>query len=251
MRGREPSTMRGMNRQHGAAELDGDVAFVTGASSGIGRATALLLARGGAKVAALARDSAALAALASESQGAILAVPGDLERPESLDEALDAAVAQLGAITILVNNAGHIEPARLDAMDVASWDRHFAVNVRAAFLAARRVLPPMLAAGHGTIVNVASISGVPGPQKFPGFTAYCASKAAVIGLTEALAAELGGSGVRVNCVSPGSVDTPMLKRVAPALSPGMSPDEVAETILFLASRRSSAINGQNIHVYGP
>jgi len=242
--------MRGMNDRRGDGELDGEVALVTGASSGIGRATALLLARSGAKVAALARNASALAQLASESSGAILAVPGDLERPESVDEALETASARLGAVTILVNNAGLIEPARLDAMDTASWDRHFAVNVRAAFLASRRVLPSMIAAGRGAIVNVASISGVPGPRKFPGFTAYCASKAALIGLTESLAAELRGSGVRVNCVSPGSVDTPMLKRVAPSLQPGMSPDEVAETILFLASRRAAAINGQNIHVYG-
>lgn len=243
--------MRGMNQQRGDAELDGEVAVVTGASSGIGRATALLLARSGARVAALARNASALARLADESQGAILVLPCDLERPESVDSALETASARLGPVTVLVNNAGHIEPARLDAMDLSSWDRHFAVNVRAAFLASRRVLPSMLAAGRGAIVNVASISGVPGPQKFPGFTAYCASKAALIALTESLAAELGGSGVRVNCVSPGSVDTPMLARVAPSLRPDMSPEDVAESILFLASRRAAAINGQNIHVYGP
>ena len=242
--------MRKMIEERGPAEFDGEVALVTGASSGIGRAAALLFASSGAKVAALSRDAAALARLAGESQGAILAVPGDLEHPESIDAAVDAASAKLGRVTILVNNAGHIEPQRLDAMELASWDRHFAVNVRAAFLASRRVLPAMLAAGRGVIVNVASISGVPGPQKFPGFTAYAASKAALIGLTESLAAELRGSGVRVNCVSPGSVDTPMLRRVAPSLAPDIYPAEVAETILFLASRRAEAINGQNIDVYG-
>ncbi|MGK2856258.1 MAG: SDR family NAD(P)-dependent oxidoreductase [Thermoanaerobaculia bacterium] len=239
-----------MNQQRGEAELAGQIAFVTGASSGIGRAAALLLARSGAKVAALARNASSLAQLAAESGGAILAVPGDLEQPDSLDAALGTAAAQLGPVTILVNNAGHIEPARLDEMELSSWDRHFAVNVRAAFLSSRRVLPSMIAAGCGTIVNVASISGVPGPQKFPGFTAYGASKAALIALTETLAAELRGTGVRVNCVSPGSVDTPMLRRVAPSLAPDMSAGEVAETILFLASRRAAAINGQNLNVFG-
>lgn len=108
----------------------------------------------------------------------------------------------------------------------------------------------MLAARRGAIVNVASISGVPGPQKFPGFAAYCASKAALIGFTEALAVELKDSGVRVNCVSPGSVDTPMLRRVAPSLTPDMSPAEMAGIIEFLASAVSRPINGQNIHAYG-
>lgn len=242
--------MRGMIQQQGEAELAGEVAFVTGASSGIGRAAAILLARSGARVAALARDASSLAQLAAGSGGAILAVPADLEQPDSLDAALGTAAARLGPVTILVNNAGHIEPARLDEMELSSWDRHFAVNVRAAFLASRRVLPSMIAAGRGAIVNVASISGVAGPQKFPGFTAYGASKAALIALTETLAAELRGSGVRVNCVSPGSVDTPMLRRVAPSLEPDMSAAEVAETILFLASRRAAAINGQNLHVFG-
>ena len=98
-------------------------------------------------------------------------------------------------------------------------------------------------------MNVASISGVPGPQKFPGFVSYCASKAAVIALTEALAVEVKEYGIRVNSVSPGSVDTAMLRRAGAALVPDMTPDEVASTILFLASDRSRPINGQNLHVF--
>jgi NAD(P)-dependent dehydrogenase (short-subunit alcohol dehydrogenase family) len=242
--------MRGMNGRPGDRELEGEIALVTGASSGIGRATALLLCRAGARVAALARNSAALDELARESAGAIVPVICDLEREESIERATAAVAAGLGAVTLLVNNAGHIVPEPLDTMETASWDRHFAVNVRAAYIAIRLTLPSMRRAGRGAIVNVASISGVPGPQKFPGFSAYCASKAALIALTESLAAETRGSGVRVNCISPGSVETPMLRRVAPSLQPDMTPEEVAETILFLVSPRSAAINGQNIHVYG-
>lgn len=239
-----------MNVHPDDRELRGETALVTGASSGIGRATALLLARSGARVAALARNEAALLDLAREGEGAIVPVPCDLEREESVESAIAGVVARLGAVSILVNNAGHIVPEPIDVMGTESWDRHFAVNVRAAYLAIRRVLPAMREAGHGAIVNVASISGVPGPQKFPGFTAYGASKGAIIALTESLAAEIRGSGVRVNCISPGSVETPMLRRVAPSLQPDMTPEEVAQTILFLASPRSAAINGQNIHVYG-
>lgn len=239
-----------MDHPTGRRELEGEIALVTGASSGIGRATALLLASEGARVAALSRNEAALGELAGESGGAIVAIPADLEREESIARAIDAVVSRLGPVSVLVNNAGHIEPEQLEAMSSASWDRHFGVNVRAAFLSCRQLLPAMRRAGRGAIVNVASISGVPGPEKFPGFTAYCASKAALIALTESLAAEIRGSGVRVNCISPGSVETPMLRRVAPSLRPDMTAGDVAETILFLASRRSGAINGQNIHVYG-
>jgi NAD(P)-dependent dehydrogenase (short-subunit alcohol dehydrogenase family) len=242
--------MRGMSRLPGGPELDGECALVTGASSGIGRATALLLANAGARVAALARNADALASLSGESGGTIVPVVCDLEREDDVARAIESARAHLGHISILVNNAGHIEPERLVAMEPESWDRHFTVNVRAAYLALRGMLPSMIEARRGTVVNVASISGVPGPQKFPGFTAYCASKAALIALTESLAAELSGSGVRVNCISPGSVDTPMLRRVAPSLHADISPEDVAQTILFLASPRSGAINGQNIHVYG-
>ena len=129
------------------------------------------------------------------------------------------------------------------------WDRVFAVNVRGVFLASRRALLKMTRNRRGTIINVASISGVVGTEKFSGSVSYCASKAAVIGLTEALAAEVRDFGVRVNCVSPGSVDTPMLRAASPGAVAEMTPDQVADTILFLASPRSAPINGQNLHVY--
>lgn len=239
-----------MNEGHGRRELDGEIALVTGASSGIGRAAALLLARSGARVAALARNGEALDELSRESRGAIVPVQCDLEHEEAIDRAISHVASHLGSVSILVNNAGHIEPRSLESMEIESWDRHFAVNVRAAYVAIRLVLPQMRKAGRGAIVNVSSISGVPGPEKFPGFTAYGASKAALIALTELLAVEIRGSGIRVNCISPGSVATPMLRRVAPSLEPDMTAEQVAETILFLASARAAAINGQNIHVYG-
>jgi NAD(P)-dependent dehydrogenase (short-subunit alcohol dehydrogenase family) len=103
----------------------------------------------------------------------------------------------------------------------------------------------------GAIVNIASISGIPGPEKFPGFASYNASKAAVIAFTEALAVETKDLGVRVNCVSPGSVDTPMWAAASGGAPADMTAEEVAETILFLASERSRPMNGQNLHVYGP
>jgi 3-oxoacyl-[acyl-carrier protein] reductase len=134
-------------------------------------------------------------------------------------------------------------------MTERDWDRMFAVNVRGAFLATRRAVKSMIARRTGTIVNVSSISGVIGPEKFPGTSAYCASKAALIAFTEVAAVELKEHGIRVNCVSPGSVDTPMWATVSGGARADMTPAEVAEVILFLASDRSRPINGQNIDVY--
>ena len=129
------------------------------------------------------------------------------------------------------------------------WRRTFDVNVHGIYLACRRALPAMLERGAGAIVNVSSISGVPGTEKFPGFVSYCASKGAVISLTEALAVEVKARGVRVNAVSPGSVDTPMWAAVSGGAPASMTAEEVAETILFLASERSRPMNGQNLNVF--
>jgi NAD(P)-dependent dehydrogenase (short-subunit alcohol dehydrogenase family) len=228
-------------------DFRGDVIVVTGASSGIGKASLLAFAAAGARVVGLSRSGARNAADATADLHHIAC---DLADPAQIESAFAETERVFGPCTILVNNAGHIEPVPAIDMTIDSWDAHFAVNVRAPFLACRRALPGMIASGRGSIVNIASISGIPGPQKFPGFTAYCAAKAAVISFTEALAVELQGTAIRVNCVSPGSVDTPMLRRVAPSLQAGMTAEEVAETILFLASSASRPINGQNIHVYG-
>jgi NAD(P)-dependent dehydrogenase (short-subunit alcohol dehydrogenase family) len=134
-------------------------------------------------------------------------------------------------------------------MSTEAWDRTFAVNVRGAYLTCKYALRSMLGRRSGVIVNVASISGVVGPQKFPGFTAYCASKAALISLTESLAVEVKEHGIRVNCISPGSVDTKMWADVSGGAPASMTPREIAEAIAFLASDRSRPMNGQNLNVW--
>jgi 3-oxoacyl-[acyl-carrier protein] reductase len=224
-------------------ELEGRVAIVTGASSGIGRATAEMLAARGARVAAFARTAT------SAGLDRMLAIDGDVSDPDAIERLFAETESRLGDCDILINCAGMIDPKILTEVTPEEWDRMFAVNVRGTYLASRRALPSMIAKRSGAIVNVASISGVPGPEKFPGWVSYCASKAAVIGMTEALAVEVKQFGVRVNSVSPGSVDTNMWAAASGGAPAAMTAEEVAEVICFLASDRARAVNGQDVHVY--
>jgi 3-oxoacyl-[acyl-carrier protein] reductase len=228
------------------SEFADKVVVVTGASSGIGRATAELFAREGALVAIFARSADKLAELAGDR---VLAVAGDVAHEADVERLFTDLESRFGDCDVLVNNAGMTDVAPLIDTPPDRWDRMFAVNVRGAYLATRRALPAMLARRGGAIVNVASISGVIGPKKFPGFVSYCASKAAVIEMTEALAVEVRDSGVRVNCVSPGSVDTPMWADVSGGAPAAMTPEEIARAIRFLASADSRPMNGQNLNVW--
>lgn len=225
------------------------VVVVTGASSGIGRAAAEAFARAGALVAIFARSAETLNEIAKSYGEKMLAVSGDVSDAVAVDRLFAESEKRFGDCDVLVNSAGMIDPKRMVDTSPEEWDRMFAVNVRGIFLASRRALPAMIARRAGAIVNVASISGVVGPQKFPGFVSYCASKGAVISMTEALAVEVEEFGVRVNCVSPGSVDTKMWSEASGGAPAAMTPEEIAESILFLASIQSRPMNGQNLHVW--
>lgn len=226
---------------HLTNELDGRVAIVTGGSLGIGRATAEMLASRGALVTIFSRSASAA--------GNMLAVEGDVSDPEAIERLFSETESRFGDCDILINCAGMIDPKPLVDVTLEEWDRMFAVNVRGTYLATRRALPAMIAKRGGAVVNVASISGVIGPEKFPGWVSYCASKAAVISMTEALAVEVKQYGIRVNSVSPGSVDTRMWAAASGGAPAAMTAEEVAEVICFLASDRARAVNGQDVHVY--
>jgi NAD(P)-dependent dehydrogenase (short-subunit alcohol dehydrogenase family) len=225
-------------------EFEGRVAIVTGASSGIGRATAAMLLSRGAIVAAFSRSASA-----AKLDERMLIIDGDVSNSDAVEQLFAETESKLGDCDVLVNCAGIIDPKLLVDVTLEDWERMFAVNVRGTYLTTRRALPAMIAKRAGAIVNVASISGVVGPEKFPGYVSYCASKAAVISMTEALAVEVKQYGIRVNSVSPGSVDTPMWAAASGGAPASMTAEEVAEAICFLASDRARAVNGQDVHVY--
>ncbi len=211
--------------------------------------TAEMLAERGARVAIFARSGARLAHIAAPFGARMLAVEGDVAQLADIERLFAATESQFGHCDILVNNAGMIDIAPLVDTTLEQWRRMFAVNVEGIYLACRRALPSMIERRSGAIVNVSSISGIIGPEKFPGWVSYCASKGAVLSMTEALAVELKEHAVRVNAVSPGSVDTEMWAEASGGAPASMTAEEVAETILFLASERSRPINGQNLHVF--
>jgi 2-keto-3-deoxy-L-fuconate dehydrogenase len=186
------------------------VAFVTGAGSGIGRATAILLASRGYGVAAGDCDAEAAAATAAGLDDG-LPVVVDVRDPESVDRAVARAVEWAVRIDLLVNAAGIVGVTRtVLETPLEVWEDVFAVNVRGVFLCSRAVLPGMIERGGGVIVNVASVTSL---VALPDRAAYCASKGAVISLTRAMAIDHVRHGIRVNCVCPGSIDTPWVERL--------------------------------------
>jgi NADP-dependent 3-hydroxy acid dehydrogenase YdfG len=191
----------------GMSPLAGSVALVTGASSGLGRATASSLARGGAAVGLVARSAGDLAEVADElaaEGGRALALPCDLADAGALEEAVERVHGELGPIRILVNAAATDAPGPVAELSVEAWDRVQAVNVRAVFVLCRLTVPDMVAAGQGTIVNISSVAGRRG---WANASAYCSSKFALTGFTQALGAEVRPHGVRACVVYPGAMAT--------------------------------------------
>jgi 3-oxoacyl-[acyl-carrier protein] reductase len=209
-------------------------AFVTGATQGIGRATAFALGRAGYRIGVCARTAAKVEALVAELRAESIEAAGtaaDVADPEQVRRAVAQVVEQLGEIGVLINNAGVLIARPFEELTLEDWDVTMATNLRSLYLVTREVLPGMRRRREGTIVNVASLAGRNG---FAGGTAYTASKHAVLGFARSLMLEVRKEGVRVVTVCPGSVDTGMLV-AQPMLTPNreriLQPEDVADAIL--------------------
>ncbi len=234
--------------------LENKVAIVTGAGRGIGAATAQLFAREGAKVALASRSEAELEEVLAQIvqlSGQAVAIPTDVSDEAQVQHLFDTVRDTFGPVDILVNNAAVIEVRDFAEMDLATWEHVMGINVRGPFLCSRAAFRQMIEAGKGgAIVNLTSLSGVRGPEKFKGFSAYVVSKYGVLGLTEILAVEGKPYGIRVNSIAPGAVDTVMLKKAAPFLNTNTTPEDIAGTIFYLADdKQSRHISGANIEIF--
>jgi NAD(P)-dependent dehydrogenase (short-subunit alcohol dehydrogenase family) len=232
----------------GTGWLEGKTGVVTGASKGIGRATAEALARAGMSVVLAARtaDELDAAATALRDEGCdATAIAADVSQPDEVERLFEEA----GTPSVLVCAAGILDKALIEDTTTEMWARTLQTNLTGTFLCCRAAMRAMKPNGGGRIVTFASLSGVYATEKFPGLGAYNVSKYGVVGLTEAIAVEGREDDISAVCISPGAVDTEMLRAAAPHLNPGLTPDDVGRLVVALLDSDLAPISGANIPLF--
>jgi NAD(P)-dependent dehydrogenase (short-subunit alcohol dehydrogenase family) len=242
--------------------LDSKVTIITGAGSGIGRAGAILFAEEGAKVVVadvVIQNGEETVRIVKEAGGEAIFVKADVSKTEDIKKIIETAVSMYGKLDVIWNNAGiAIESTLTAECPEEEWDKTIAINLKGVFLGMKYAIPEMLRIGGGSIINTSSQSALGGML---GESAYSASKSGIIGLSRVSAVEYANQNIRVNCIAPGPIDTPIWAgRLSPESIKNLEerlpqcrigkPKEVAQVALFLASRESSHVNGQTINVCG-
>jgi 3-oxoacyl-[acyl-carrier protein] reductase len=229
--------------------------LITGAGRGIGAATAQLLAQHGARVICVSRTESQLKTIVDEINSTSPKysadyIQCDVSNANDVSNVYTKLHEKGHKVDVLVNAAGVIFVEPVESITEAQWDTTFNVNAKGSFLMAQHAFKDMAELGGGSIVNISSLAGIRGLEKFPGFCAYTASKHAVVGLTESLAAEGKAHNIRVNCIAPGAVDTQMLQEAAPGLKTDAKPADIAKSILFLAdTSQAPHISGTIMEIF--
>lgn len=244
------------------SKLANKVAIVTGAGSGIGRATAILFAEQGAKIVVAdwtTETGQETARMIEEAGGDAIFIKTDVSKSADVEKMVKAGVDEFGQIDILINNAGIDRYGNVEATDEETWDQTIAVNLKSVYLCSKSALPEMKKVGKGKIVNIASIAGLVG---FNELAAYCASKGGVINLTRQMALDYAPQNININAIAPGVIETAMTKELLddPAQAKPLKdstpyprfgiPNDIAQSILYLASDDSDFVNGETITVDG-
>lgn len=234
-------------------DLTGHVAIVTGATRGIGKSCALLLATHNATIAAIGQNDQLLQELQPQLSGKSKCYKLNVADAKAAEETVSKIACELGSVDILVNNAGITKDNLILRMNEADWDAVLDVNLKGAFNMIKSVTKHMLKKRYGRIVNISSVSGIYGN---PGQANYAASKAGLIAMTKSIAKELASRNILINCVAPGLVETDMTKAIDKKLAENVAlkrfanPDEIANAVLFLVSDMATYITGQTIVVDG-
>ena len=234
------------------AHTEHPVALITGGGRGVGRAAAERFAAGGYHVVVCARTASDVQQTAQQiidQGGSVLGIKCDVSSALDVAALFESTLEHFGRLDVLVNAAAILVKQPFADMPIAEWDKVMSVNLRGTVLCCHHAFRIMIGQSGGTIINISSLSGFPNVEKFPGLSAYNVSKYAVAGLSEILAVEGRPHHIRVLAVSPGAVDTELLRQAAPQLKAGMTPEQLARILFFLASDEAQPLSGVNIPIF--